>query len=135
MGAWGVRAFEDDAAADWAFELSACDDLSAVEDAFAEVEAVGAGYLEVDAAVIALAACEVLARLQGRQGYSDPYTEPADVWVASHPIAPPPELIARASAAIDRVLAPDSELREVWDEADGEAWRAAVEELRGRVQA
>jgi hypothetical protein len=135
VGAWGVRAFEDDAAADWAFELAGCDDLSAVEDAFADVEAAGDGYLEQDPAVIALAACEVVARLRGRHGYADPYTEPVDAWVAAHPLEPSPELCARADAAITRILGPDSELRELWDEADGQAWRSAVEELHGRVRA
>lgn len=135
MGAWGVRAFENDAAGDWSFELTEVDDLSLVEAAFEEVEAVGADYLEADAAANALAACEVLARLRGNTGYSDSSTEPVDSWVASHPQTPSPELIARGTAAIDRLLGSDSELRELWEESDPDAWRGAVGELRDRLQA
>ena len=135
MGAWGVRAFENDSAVDWTYELTDVDDLSAIERVFAEVEETGADYLELDVGADALAACEVLARLRGAQGYADPYTETVDVWVASHPLAPSPALVAQATAVIDRVLGPDSELSELWAEADGSEWREAVDELRGRLLA
>jgi hypothetical protein len=135
MGAWGVRAFENDAAVDWTYELDDVDDLSAVERALAEVEEAGADYLELDAGANALAACEVLARLRGARGYTDPYTETADAWVASHSLTPSPDVVARGAAAIDRVLGPDCELAELWAEADDTEWRRAVEELRSRLLA
>ena len=135
MGAWGVRAFENDTAGDWAYELADVDDLSAVEQALGEVEEAGTGYLEQDAAANALAACELLARLRGQRGYSDPSTESVDAWVASHRITASSEQVARAVAVLDRVLAPDSELCELWDETDGSEWRMAVGELRSRLQA
>lgn len=135
MGAWGELAFDNDTANDWAYGLDDVDDLSLVESAFAEVEGTEDDYLDQDLACNALAACEVLARLQGNPGYTDVYTENVDRWVAAHPLQPSPELLARASAAIDRILAPNSELRELWQEDDeGEKWLAAVKDLRRRLQ-
>lgn len=128
-----MLAFDNDEANDWAYDLVDKSDLSLVESAFAEVEAAGAGYLEQGPACNALAACEVIARLRGRSGYTNAYTEKVDVWVKDHPISPPPALVARAEAAIERILGPDSELRELWEEAGDEEWRASVEDLRVRM--
>ena len=133
MGAWGELAFDNDSANDWAYSLDEADDLAPVEAALSEVESVGSGYLEVDAASAALAACEVLARLQGRPGYTNAYTEKVDRWVATHPQVVPPALINRGSSAIDRILSQNSELRELWEESDAEAWLAGVADLRGRL--
>ena len=130
-----IRAFDNDMANDWAYGLEETDDLSLVKSAFVELDQ-GADEdgLDSDLACNALAACEVLARLLGRPGYNDSYTEKVDDWVKAHRSVPPPALIVRANAAIDRVLAEDSELRELWDESEeGETWRKSVEELRARL--
>ena len=132
MGAWGVGAFENDTAGDWAWELEEVEDLSLVQSALADAESAGE-YLDADVAQIALAACEVLARLRGNWGYKNPYTESMDKWVESHKFQPPESLLERASAVIDLVLGENSELAELWDEGDGQEWRASVEELRHRV--
>ncbi|MGE3818835.1 MAG: DUF4259 domain-containing protein [Isosphaeraceae bacterium] len=34
---------------------------------------------------------------------------------------------------MDRILGEDSELRELWEEGEGDQWRASVEELRQRL--
>jgi hypothetical protein len=133
MGAWGVLAFDNDDANDWAYGLDGVSDLSLLESAFAEVESAGTGYLEQGVACNALAACEVLARLRGRPGYTNSYTEKVDRWVAAHRIEPPAGLATRGEAVIARILGPASELREVWEEAGDEEWRAAVEDLRNRM--
>ena len=133
MGAWGVLAFDNDDANDWAYGLDRASDLSLVESAFAEVESAGAGYLEQGTACDALAACEVIARLRGRPGYTNAYTEKVDQWVAAHRIEPPGGLVTRGGAVIVRILGPESELRELWEEAGDEEWLAAVEDLRNRM--
>jgi hypothetical protein len=133
MGAWGHLAFDNDDANDWAYGLDDVDDLSLVEAALDEVEA-AEEYLEQFEACSALAACEVIARLNGHPGYTNSYTEKVDAWVAAHPIAPPPDLIARANAAIDRILADNSELKDLRAGSDNnEAWLAGVEDLRQRM--
>jgi hypothetical protein len=134
MSAWGHDTFDNDAAGDWAYRLEECADLTLVAETLALVLDAPGGYLDADAACEALAACEVVARLRGRHGKRDTYTEVVDAWVAAHPGQPPPEVVARALAAIERVLGPGSELAELWqDGADTDAWRAAVADLRARV--
>ncbi len=133
MSAWGVSAFDNDDANDWAYGLEGTDDLLLVISALGVVEA-ASDYLEAPDAANALAACEVLARLKGNAGYRNPYTEKVDEWVASHPIKPTPELIAQASSVIDRILGTQSELRELWEQSDNNAeWQASVEDLRNRM--
>jgi hypothetical protein len=83
MGTWGVRAFENDTACDWAYGLEGTEDLTHVEAALDQVLAAGEEYLDADVACDALAACEVLARLQGRPGYTSAHTEAVDQWVAA----------------------------------------------------
>jgi len=133
VGAWGVLAFDNDDANDWAYDLDGVSDLSLVKSAFEQIEALRSGYLEQGLACNALAACEVLARLRGRPGYTNAYTDKVDQWVATHQIDPPMGLIARGEAAIVRILGPESELRELWEEAGDQEWRAAVDDLRTRM--
>jgi hypothetical protein len=136
MGAWDHLPFDNDTTNDWAYGLDDVNDLSLVEAALGELEEVGSDYLDQDVACNALGACEVLARLMGRPGYTNAYTEKVDQWVAAHKLKPSADLLKRASAAIDRILGSDSELRELWEEGDeGDAWRAAIEDLRTRVRA
>jgi hypothetical protein len=135
MGAWGVLAFDNDEACDWAYDLENVEDLSLVDSAFATVEGANE-YLDAHDACNALAACEVLARLRGNHGYKNSYTEAVDAWVASHQIKPPQSMFARADAVIDRVLGGKSELRELWLDSEGVGveWRQSVEELRHRLR-
>lgn len=134
MGAWGELAFDNDTACDWAYGLDDVDDLSLIVSAFDELDEAGDEYLDQDAACNALAACEVIARLRGKSGYNNSYTEGVDKWVAAHKIQPSPALIKRASAAIDRIMADESELRDLWDESpESSKWREAVDDLRKRL--
>jgi hypothetical protein len=132
---WGELAFDNDEANDWAYGLEEVEDLSLVEAALADVEELGDEYVDREVGRNALAACEVLARLQGNPGYTNAYTRKVDDWVAAHPVKPSAALLTRAAAAIDRVLGRDSELADVWAESDAAAWRTAVTDLRRRLGA
>jgi hypothetical protein len=133
MGAWGELAFDNDTANDWAYGLEDVTDLSLVESALGELEEVGDEYLDQEVACSALAACEVLARLQGNFGYTNAYTEKVDAWVAANPIVPALALLKRAHDAIQRILGESSELRELWEEGEGDSWRKSVEGLEQRL--
>ena len=133
MGTWGVLAFDNDAANDWAYGLDGVHDLSLIQSAFADLEAAGFDYLDQDVACNALAACEVLARLRSHTGYTNAYTEKVDKWVAAHRSAPPAQLVSRGVAAIDRILGPQSELRELWEEGEAQPWLTGVADLRSRL--
>lgn len=60
----------------------------------------------------------------------------ADVWVRSHPIVPPAELIDKAVAVLRRITTAPSDLLELWDEQEEAGrWVDEVQELEGRVTA
>jgi len=136
MGAWSHESLGNDDACDWVADLVETDDLTLVEAAFDNVLEVGDDYLEAPEASAAIAAAEAVARLQGHVGERDAYSESLDEWVGRVGIAPSPDLAAKAQRALDRILGESSELADLWEE-DGEPgdWRAAVEELRGRLDA
>lgn len=136
MGTWGVGSFGNDTACDWSYGLQKVQDLSYVDFTLQRVLEFGSGAaVPIDDAQSAIAAAEIIARLKGRWGEEDPYSEIADKWVRSHPIAPPPALIAKAVAALERILAPPSELLEEWDEAgEAGAWSESIVELKHRVE-
>jgi hypothetical protein len=131
MGAWGKLAFDNDEANDWASDLEWSNDLSLVELAFKRIEDRRDEDVDPHLACDALAACEVLARLQGNHGYKNAYTEQVDEWVAAHPLTPSSTLLRRAEAVIARILGEGSELRQLWD--GDRDWHEAVDDLRKRV--
>jgi len=133
MGAWGELAFDNDTSNDWAYGLEEVNNLTLVESALAELEAIGAEYLDSNVACNALAACEVLARLRGNFGYRNEYTEKVDDWVTEHPTQSEKALLQRAQQAIQRILSQNSELRDLWEEGDDDSWRKSVEDLRQRL--
>jgi hypothetical protein len=96
----------------------------------------GQQYLEAPESSQAIAAAEVVARLQGHFGIRNAYTESVDEWVAAHPQNVPATLARKAHAALDRILAPPSELLELWEESeDFESWKEMITELKNRIQA
>ncbi|HVK86039.1 MAG TPA: DUF4259 domain-containing protein [Kofleriaceae bacterium] len=127
MGAWGTGAFDNDAACDWTSDLTEVDDLSLVEGTLSVAEEVDDDELDAGLGCEALAACEVVARLQGRTGRK---LDPVDSWVRAHPMKPSPALVRLATNVIDRV-ATGSELAQQW--AHDRAWRAGVKDLRKRL--
>ncbi len=68
MGTWGPGIFDNDKAADWAFELAKNTDMSLIESTVGDVLKEGNKYLNTDIAIKALAAMEVVARLKGKSG-------------------------------------------------------------------
>jgi hypothetical protein len=136
MGTWSVDAFGNDDAADWAHELEQAEGLGSVQEAIDAVLSVGDEYLEAPEASIALAAAEVLARLCGNPGEKNSYTEVIDRWVEGAQLKPTVELLDKAQAAIARILAENSELKELWEDSDEyDAWQESVDNLRTRLGA
>jgi hypothetical protein len=135
MGAWATGNFDNDTACDWAYDLEDTEDLTLVSQTLARVTETGEEYLDADVASEALAACEVVARLQGKWGPRDAYTEPADKWVETHPMKVPKQLADQAQSVIERILRSPSELLELWEESDdGSEWRKVLADLKTRVQ-
>ncbi len=134
MGAWAEDTFGNDSSCDWTGTFLASPGLVAVGAAIDAVLACD-DYLDSDEACACLAACEVIARLQGRWGLRNAFSEDLDKWVEANPMEVPAALKSAADSAIARILAPDSELPELWDEGGrNEDWHNAVDDLRRRVQ-
>ncbi len=127
MGTWGVGSFENDAASDWALELEDSDDLSVIESTF---EKSSVAYLEGSDGEEIIAAAETILALSGSSSAS----VPAEIqsWVSNHRHLPSGALKPAALSALDRLLGEDSELLELWSEADEEypRWRANLKRLR-----
>jgi hypothetical protein len=134
MGAWGTGIFDNDTAADWASEVAEANDLSFIESTLDRVLEVGGEYLDGSDAEEGLAAAEALTRLFGNGGKSNAYSEDLDQWVKSTRIKPTPQLRQKGLMTIDRILAANSELVELWQESDEfEDWKSVVMDLRGRL--
>jgi len=118
MGAWSHEPFGNDTACDWSYGLEGQQDFSLVANTIQAVLDNGPDYLDADPATEAVAAVEVLAKALGRGTQTDSYTKEADAWVKSIAAKPSRELLSNASAALARILGPDSELRELWEEGD-----------------
>lgn len=132
MGTWAIHALGNDDAADFLDALYDSDSLAVIDAAISSV--LDKDYIEAPEADQALAAVEVIARLQGRPDTSVPAYEELDAWIAANKRVPPLDLIHRTHLAIDRVLAEGSELSELWQESDElDAWMSSVENLRSRL--
>lgn len=134
MGAWAENTFGNDSACDWVSTFLDDPGLAAVKNAIQTVLETD-GYLDSDEACDCLAACEVIARLQGKWGLRDSYSEELDQWVESNPTEVPANLKVEADSAIKRILGPESELPELWDEGGrNEEWHKEIDDLRVRIR-
>jgi hypothetical protein len=138
MGAWGHGSFDNDDAADWVFELEDATDDSVLERTLTAVaSAPPDAYVESPEAASALAAAEVVASAAtgSREALAagGSYSEGALAWVERHGSSVRAELVPLALAAVRRARE-NSELRELWDEAEPDDWLAEVADLERRLQ-
>ena len=134
MGAWGAGSFQNDTALDW-YEDFRSGGAATIVDAFLSTET--ADDLDSDDGTMALAAAEIVAAALGRP----PPDKPADLdeLLSRYQdfITDLPDIKARAISAARKVLAPSSELNELWQEAGGEAaeeWTGLVNDLISRLE-
>ncbi|MET7281787.1 DUF4259 domain-containing protein [Kribbella sp. NPDC005582] len=133
MAAWDATVFGNDDAADWAGDLADAGEDQRVAEALERAAGTARGeYLEASEGAQALAAAEIVAAAAGAPTGVSPYNERALAWASGR--AGLVELIPVALRAIDRVVADDSELAELWEEADDPAWLKAVDDLRARLR-
>ena len=125
MGAWGEGPFENDSALDWL--SAAADSGRAIEQAFDATH--DADYLDVDDGSAAVAAAAVVAAAVD----GDASSLPEKARVLAGNVVADGKLRVRAVKALDRVLAPASELAELWDDGDDGGFRRHIEQLRARI--
>lgn len=131
MGAWGTGAFDNDDAADWAYELEESSDLAPARQALAATMD-SDGYLELPEGACAVAAATIVAATF--DGHLKSLPEEVAEWVDAHP-----DIAGRGDArlavdALERVMSEESELRSLWDGApEGADWAQEIEKLRHRL--
>jgi len=131
MGAWGVGTFDNDDAADWAYELGDASDLTPARQALAATMDTD-GYLEMPEGVCAVAAAAVVAATfdGDLKGLPDEVGE----WIDDHPDCATRGDARLAIDALARVTSEDSELQNSWEESpDGADWAKEIEKLRHRL--
>jgi len=132
MGAWGEKAFENDSALDWLNDLEAegVDALRHILESVAETDE--QDYLDVDDGAAAIAAAEIVAAARGRG--RDRLTKPAIAWLDANAGELGEDDLIVAAGAVERVVAGNSELRELWEEGGSDSpWHADVRTLLKRL--
>lgn len=128
MGTWDIGHFDNDSAADFCGGLdgAAPGEREALLRSALQLAARAEEYLDSDEAVEAVvAAALVAAQCPGGAAVTSAYGPKEPV----PPLAA--ELRPLAVAALDRVVAEESELAELWDETEsGPAWREGIRALR-----
>ncbi|RZG64750.1 DUF4259 domain-containing protein [Acinetobacter junii] len=135
MGTWSHESFGNDTANDWAYELEDATDFSVIEAALQMALDEGDEYLDADLAMEAIAAIEVIAKRLGKGTQSDVYTEKVDQWLETISEQPSDDLLSLAKRVLERIVADDSELKELWLESDEyELWLGNIQQLKDALQ-
>ena len=130
MGTWGIGPFEDDDAADWVYELETASDLTTVRAALTFVIDHD-GYLENHVGSVAIAAATIVDCFTRSTVEDLPNLVRA--WVERVKPTVTPADVAMARSALERVLGPESELRESFEESGSAAWLWNTKTLWGRL--
>lgn len=127
MGAWGLKSFDNDDAADWVYAFEE-QGAKLIPETFAALEGEVDDYLDAALCSEALAAAEIVAA--ARSGNESRLSEEAAATLKNNPDdVASPENIAKARDAVGRIKE-DSELRDLWEETDDFAgWLEDVEAL------
>lgn len=91
------------------------------------------GYLEAPDGCVAIAAAEIVAAAHGLPSPELP--ESATAWVAAHGGQLGKGDVQLALKAVERVQGEESELAELWDDADDPGWTDSIEDLTARLHA
>ena len=135
MGTWSHESFGNDTANDWAYELEDATDFVVIEAALQVALDEGDEYLDADLAMEAIAAVEVIAKRLGEGTQSDVYTEKVDQWLETISEQPRDDLLSLAKRVLERIVADDSELKELWLESDEyELWLGNIQQLNDALQ-
>jgi hypothetical protein len=128
MAAWGEKAFQNDSALDWLKELRA-GGLDVLRRTLTDAALTNELHeLDADDGASAIAAAELVAAAFGFGRGRVP--QEAHAWLDANQHAFTPADLGLAKRALQRVLAPNSELSALWDDGGGQnAWHADVTAL------
>jgi hypothetical protein len=134
MGAWDSGIFDNDTAADWAADVVEGGSVHLVLDAIAAADVPVDEYLDAPTGEEALAAADTVAAASGRPPTSTSYNEDVIEWAIGQEELDTPEVRALAARVVERVLAAESEIADLWDEGGDDEWRQVVAELLDRLK-
>ncbi|MFC4148000.1 DUF4259 domain-containing protein [Micromonospora mangrovi] len=132
MGTWDSGPFDNDTAADWCGDL---DDADVAKRPVLVREALNRaagedGYLNADIACEAIAAAAIVAAQQpGGQPITSPYAP--DFLLNGGRLDLPDDLAVLAVRALDRIMAADSEWRDLWQDTNAGDVNPAFDTVRG----
>src|SRR5690606_12275219 len=132
MGAWSTGNFDNDDALDWLDDLCESNEQGAIRAALqVVVDWPENENLEAIDCCCALAAAAMIAAAPGQP--ADDIPEEAEEWIDRNGPEVRPDEITLAKNAIRRIRT-NSELRQLWEEADAlEEWMDAVQDLENRL--
>ena len=132
MGAWGPGPFSNDDALDWIAEFEESG-VPLIDRTFATA---ANEYLEAPDGSKIIAAAEVVAAALGYPSSEFPEVLRAPAMSARETIMQSGDIRESALRAVDRVVAKQSELDELWREpgADYETWLRSVRDLQKRLR-
>jgi hypothetical protein len=133
MGAWGHTNYANDAAHDFAMDVTE-QGVDKIKTAIHAVTSCGEeDILESDECCEALAAIEFIATAKGKM--AEDFPENAEEWLAGKDVSEltSPELIRESQQAIARIKS-NSELKELWNEGgEFDEWVKVVDDLEKRI--
>ncbi len=126
MGPWGFRTFEDELACDWLEDLFDSDPIPFFHHC---LDLQGIDYVEYLAGVGVICTSEMVHAIYDRP--RDGLPAAAHSWLQPYRHLDVVDLLPQAIAGLRRVLGPESELRERWQEHDqwGEQWKRCNRDL------
>ncbi|MBI3474872.1 MAG: DUF4259 domain-containing protein [Acidobacteria bacterium] len=128
MAAWGSGTFDNEDAQEWLKQLA---QLTAGDLTTLLSRADRSDYLEAPESSVIVAAAEAIAALQGAPAEAAPRA--IVEWVNNNNAQPQADVSALAIRAVQRVRT-DSELKDLWLEADGlNEWSASLRNLEARL--
>ena len=133
MGTWGTGTFENDSALDWVGQLTESQDDSVLDAAFDAVIETEEDLIDADDCSNALAAAEIVAAMSGKSSGTLP--DGVAAWMKGKP-KPGEDLVQKAREAVAEVLTDQSELLELWKDAepdDFKGWKSGVDDLKRRL--
>jgi hypothetical protein len=134
MGAWGYGSFENDDALDFIDELQETGDFGLVREIFKTVLS-ETEYLEAPEGCKGVAAAEIVAASLGHASEALQAQSEFFEWLTEMQPSFEAELIIQAREVLNRILAPDSELKELVEEGNNvEEWEIPVQQLIERLQ-
>jgi hypothetical protein len=118
VATWDVGPFDNDTAADWSATFDEADDATRLEMLEETLSAAAdeTEYLDAEYAYEAIAAAAVVASQLGGPAIDSSYGP--DFLNEPNTLTIPPRLAEVAVRALDRIVADDSEWRDLWDEED-----------------